>query len=93
MDIGRELSQLKASLMAYWNKTVGKINGTVNDYPLLAYSVSVGKKVVRVAHKMINQMSVEHNLKTWVRKIIGRADAVASTLVRMCSCLTNMPRK
>jgi len=83
MDIGRELSQLKASLMDYWTKTVGKINGTVNDYPLLAYSVSVGKKVVRVAHKMISQMSVEHNLKTWVRKIIGRADAVASTLVRI----------
>merc|ERR1739838_1050702 len=28
-------------------------------------------------------MSVEHNLKTWVRKIIGRADALASTLVRI----------
>ena len=69
--------------MEYWNTTVGKINGTLSDYPLLAYGVSVGKKVLHVTKKLIDQMSVEHNLKTWVRKIIGCADAVASSLVRL----------
>jgi len=83
VDIARQLSQIKASILNYWNSVQGKINGTISDYPVLAYGVSVGKKVLKMAKKVVDQMSIEHSMKTWVRKIIGRADAVASTLIRL----------
>ena len=83
VDIARQLSQIKASILNYWNSVQGKINGTISDYPVLAYGVSVGKKVLKMAKKVVDQMSIEHSMKTWVRKIIGRADALASTLIRL----------
>merc|ERR1712079_201276 len=83
VNIARQLSEIKASILKYWNSVQGKINGTISDYPVLAYGVSVGKKVLKMTKKVVDHMSIEHNMKVWVRKIIGRADAVASTLIRL----------
>merc|ERR1719189_1437835 len=83
VDISRQVSQIKASILNYWTAVQGKIDGTIADYPLLGYGVSVGKKVLKMAKKVLDHMSIEHNMKVWVRRIIGRADAVASTLIRL----------
>ena len=83
VDISRQLSVAKATVMKIWNKTMGLINKTLNDYPLLAYGVSVGKKMLRVAKALSEQLSIESNLRTWVRRVMGRVDALASTIVRI----------
>jgi len=83
VDISRQLSVAKATVMKIWNKTMGLINKTLNDYPLLAYGVSVGKKMLRVAKALSEQLSIESNLRTWIRRVMGRVDALASTIVRI----------
>merc|ERR1719468_435885 len=83
LDIGRQLAKLKATISHYWSKTIGLIQRTISDYPLLAYGVSVGKKVVKVAKTLLEDMSAESSLRLWLRRLVGRADAVASTLVRL----------
>ena len=74
---------LKETILNYWNKTVGMVNKTLSDYPLLAYGASICRKMYRVGKALTEQYSMESNLRTLLRKLIGRVDSLASTLVRI----------
>ena len=82
VDVGHQLNRIKMSVMQYWRKAVGMIERTIRDYPLLAYGVSVGKKMAKVTKTLLEEMSSESNFRLWLRRLVGRADALASTLVR-----------
>ncbi len=87
MDVGRHLSQLHTTLVNYWNTTTRLVQRTMEKYPVLAYGMSVGKKLVRVSKALMEQMSMENNLRQWLRQFMSRADAIASTVVRLIDVL------
>ena len=77
------MQNIKKAIVNYWNKTVGLINKTVRDYPLLAYGVSVGRKVYRFGKSLSEQYTMESTFRQLIRRFIGRVDSLASTLVRV----------
>lgn len=81
------MSEMKSLLINYWNTTVGLVQQTMNEYPVLAYGLSVSKKMIRVGKALLEQMSVESNLRQWLRQFVGRSDALASTIVRLIDVL------
>ena len=81
--IHQELQKIKEAIVNYWEKTVGMINKTVRDYPLLAYGVSVGRKVYRFGKTLTEQYTMESSFRQLIRRFIGRVDSLASTLVRL----------
>ena len=82
-SVYNKFQMLKETILNYWNKTVGMINKTLSDYPLLAYGASICRKMYRVGKALTEQYSMESNLRTLLRKLIGRVDSLASTLVRI----------
>ena len=80
--IHSELQKIKEAIVNYWNKTVGLINKTISDYPLLAYGASVGRKMYRFGKTMSEQYTMESSFRQLIRRFIGRVDSLASTLVR-----------
>jgi hypothetical protein len=88
-ELSTQVSLLKTKLEFYWNKTVGLVNETLSDYPLLAYGSSVMKRLFRVGKALVEQYSVESNLRLLVQKVLGQMDSVASTLVRIIDVAYN----
>lgn len=89
MDINEQFEELRDTLVHYWNTTVGYVHKMLIDYPLLNYGFSMGKKAIRVAKALAEQMSVEVKLRNWIKQFVGRADAVASTLMRIIDVVFN----
>ncbi len=82
-NASRQLAILRQTFDFYWNQTVGLVDETMSDYPLLAYGSSVVKRFFRVAKALAEQYSVENNIRAFVRKVIGRVDSLASVMVRV----------
>ena len=66
-----------------WNQTVDSINKMLQHYPLLSYTVSVGKKAYRLLSAMAHQISQESDFLTLVRRFIGKSHAISTTIIRL----------
>ena len=66
-----------------WNQTVDSINKMLQHYPLLSYTVSVGKKAYRLLSAMAHQISQESDFLTLIRRFIGKSHAISTTIIRL----------
>ena len=82
-DLRADIAQVLMKVEQFWNKTVESIDQMLQNYPLLSYAVSVGKKAYRVFSAMANQISQDNDFLSLCRRFLGKSHAISTTIIRL----------